>query len=378
MKKFTFTISTVLMFFFIGTYVMAQMPAAISVTPADATAYDEITLTLNATLSCPEGALFGAGVVKMHSGVTVDATTWQSVVAFDGLGINGQTPELVPVMGALPLAISMAPRYATVNDSITITLDAKKSCPEGALLVADSVMMHSGITLDGAAWSNVVAFDGVGADGVVPKFTNNGDSTWSFKFLPSAFYGYTTGVVTAINCVFNAGDWAAGEGKDFNPDGSGTCIDFLIPLATDYTHTWSITFTPSDFYGLAAGTNVTAINCVFNAGDWSLGEGKDFNPDGSGNCMDFTVPLETIGIGENRGINAVRVYPNPASEEVNIEILNGAERIEIYNMIGELVKSIDNISTPTIVVSTAEFASGIYFVSINGNGSFQSTKFLKN
>jgi hypothetical protein len=239
-------------------------------------------------------------------------------------------------------------------------------------------MMHSGITIDGTTWQNIVAFDGVGADGVRPKFTNNGDSTWSFKFLPAAFYGVTTGVVTAINCVFNAGDWAAGEGKDFNPDGSGSCVDFVIPLATEYTHTWSITFTPADFYGIDPGMYVPAINCVFNAGDWALGEGKDFNPDGSGTCVDFVVTLQPLGIGENKADDAVRVYPNPVNDLLTIEIMQAANRIDIYNMIGELVQSIEGISSPEIIVNTEDFAPGIYFISVDNQGNTSSTKFLKN
>lgn len=378
MKRFTLIFSAVLMFVLIGIRVNAQQPPAIMITPEDATAFDELTLTLDAKLSCPDSALFGAGVVKMHSGVTLDGATWQNVVAFDGLGLNGQSTDLIPVMGALPLAISMTPRYATVNDSITLTLDAKKSCPDSALFNADSVMMHSGITIDGAAWSNVVEFNGTGANGVKPKFTDNGDSTWSFTYVPADFYGVTTGVVTAINCVFNAGDWALGEGKDFNPDGSGSCVDFLIPLATEYQHTWSITFTPADFYGIAAGTYVPAINCVFNAGDWALGEGKDFNPDGSGSCVDFIVSLQPFGIGENQANDAVRFYPNPVNDQLTIEILKPANRIEIYNMIGELVESVENISSPEIIVNTENYAPGIYFISVDNQGNTSSTKFLKN
>ncbi len=329
MKKSTIKLFAILAFLFAGSALMAQLPAAITLTPENPTVNDEITLTLDATLSCPAEGLYGAGIVKMHSGVNVNDAPWSLVVAFDGVGINGQSPELLPVMGDLPAAITMVPRYAQASDDITITLNVNKSCPVGSLLTADSVMMHSGITIDGTAWSNVVAFDALGANGQQPKLTKVNDSIWSITINPAAFYPATTGVVTAINCVFNAGDWAAGEGKDF--DATGGCVDFTIPLATDYAHKWSITFTPSAFYGTQATDVVSAINCVFNAGDWPLGEAKDFDTD-LVTCIDFTIPLEPTGISDNPSVS-FQMFPNPVTDVLNLRNLKGANKVEIFNIV---------------------------------------------
>ena len=357
--------------FFMGTFLMAQMPAAITVEPADATAFDEITLTIDVTESCPAEALFGAGTVMMHSGVTLDGAAWSNVIAFDGLGVNEQSPELLPVMGPLPAAISMTPRYATATDTITITLDTRLSCPTDALFGADSVMMHSGVTLDGAAWSNVISFDAMGANGQAPKLTDNGDSTWTITIIPAEFYGIEAGEVTAINCVFNNGTWDA-EGKDF--DDVGDCTDFLIPLATEYAHTWSITFTPADFYGIGDTSVVTAINCVFNGGAWDLGEGKDFDVDM--NCVDFTVPLLVDGINEANEVS-FKMYPNPVESTLNIANLTDADLIEVFNVVGERVIRVDNINTESVSIETNYLTKGIYLITVHSNGVVESTKFIK-
>ncbi len=271
------------MFLFGG--LMAQN--AIVIEPANATAWDEITLYLDVTKTCPEGALLAADSVMIHSGITLNGGAWSKVVAFDGLGINGQQPKLVKWEPA-PYAITIDPPTASAWDEITLTLDANMSCPEGALLTADSVMMHSGVTIDGVIWQNVIAFDGTGIDGTKPKLTSNGDGTWSMTFIPAEFYGIAEGAnVTAINCVFNGGAWTAGEGKAF--DENGNCVDFVVPfngLSPD--HTWMITFTPAEFYGIEPGSVVTALDCVFNQGNWDA-EGKDF--DDLGNCADFKVML---------------------------------------------------------------------------------------
>ena len=317
MKKFTLRIISICMFLLMGTYVMAQIPEAITISPDNATAFDEITLTLDASLTCPDSALFNADSVMMHSGITIDGAAWQNVVAFDALGANGQQPKLVYAGPYTPPAISITPANATAWDEITLTLDAKLSCPDSALFNADSVMMHSGITIDSSASQNVVAFDALGANGQQPKLISNGDSTWS------------------------------------------------------------ITFIPAEFYGVEEGTNVSAINCVFNAGDWSLGEGKDF--DAEGNCTDFLIPLSGVGIGENSDINSFNLYPNPVENELNIENLKkDVNKIEIFTITGKKVKMVENISSAKIKLNISDLQSGLYFITLHSNNSVQTAKFIKN
>jgi hypothetical protein len=241
MKKFTLRISTLLMFLFMGTYLMAQMPAAITITPDNATAWDELTLTLDARLACYENA---------------------------------------------------------------------------PLFDVDSVMMHSGVTIDGNVWQNVVAFDGLGVNGQAPKFTSNGDSTWS------------------------------------------------------------MTFVPAEFYGLEEGTLVTAINCVFNAGDWAVADGRDFDPDNPEACTDFFIPLGNVGIHESN-ISSFTMYPNPVENELTIENMENVNMIEVFNIIGEKVITVD-VSTTAVTINTSNLNSGVYFVAFHNESGVQTTKFIKN
>lgn len=371
MKKSTLSVLMFIVTVFLASTTMAQV--AVTISPADATYEDEITLTLDATLSCPAEGLFNAGEVRIHSGVTLGEDAWQNVVEFDGMGADGTSPELMPVTGMLPAAISMTPRYATWEDTIMITLDIRKACPAGGLYEADSVMMHSGVTIDDNAWQNVVDFDGMGANGQMPKLMDNGDSTYSIEIVPKDFYGIEAGEVTAINCVFNGGTWDM-EAKDFDEDGT-TCIDFVIPLATEKTHIWEITFTPAAYYGLETGLNVPFINCVFNAGDWELGEAKDFDEDGT-TCIDFQIPLGGTNIYESEAAS-FRLYPNPVDNALNIDNLNDVEKIVIYNLVGEKVVEVENVTSGSVKISTEEMNAGMYLISVYGKGTVQSTKFMK-
>jgi hypothetical protein len=76
----------------------AQMPAAISIDPPNATAYDELTLTFDPAFACfQSGSLDGLASIAMHSGVTLSTgETWMYVIFFNAPGANGQYPTLLP------------------------------------------------------------------------------------------------------------------------------------------------------------------------------------------------------------------------------------------------------------------------------------------
>ncbi len=133
----------------------------------------------------------------------------------------------------MPDAITISPETATANDELTLTLNVSKACvPSGKNPVsqAGKVCMHSGYgDVAGNNWQNVVDWDKTGKDGTKTELTDNGDGTWSITFTPKDFYGIEDGVVaTKITCVFNGCDNWASEAKD--DDGSGGCTDFLVPI----------------------------------------------------------------------------------------------------------------------------------------------------
>jgi hypothetical protein len=477
-KSLLFIALSVFIILFISSVnAFSQMPAAISIEPENATVYDEITLTFDPVEACfQSGSLAGLPSIGMHSGVTINGSTWQNVIAFNATGANGQSPILtanpdgtfsiiytpydfygfavganvtqicavfnngtdwtqdgrdfqsggtncmdffIPIQSGTPVipgitsivpneaeqgeslnvnifginthfqntgttawisllsdslgfqsiyavndtlisaqlevpsdavtgfwdvnvvnpedglmtlsggfqitdtitvypfSITIYPPNATAYDEITLTLDAKLSCPEASLFDADSVMMHSGVTIGGTAWMNVVNFDGIGANGQSPKLTYNGDTTWSIVFTPLEFYGVTTGTyVEAINCVFNGGDWAAGEGKNY--DTVGNCIDFIIPL------------------GYATGI-------------------------------------------ETDQQKTVQLYPNPATDKINIKSSSQLKSIVVINYQGIEVLCNRKLHDCSNQVDISNLPGGIYLlVSEDSEGFITASKFSKN
>lgn len=339
-----------------------------------ATANQEISLILDVLATCPDSALLNADSVMMHSGVTVDDNTWQHVVDFDKIGANGQKPKLIPFSpGAQVSNITMTP--VTVNDPVTVVVWPKWTCPTGALLDADSIMMHSGIEINGQAWQKVVDFDGTGADGKKPKMTKfefQGRTGWMFNFVPADFYGVEEGdTVTAINCVFNNGTWDA-EGKDITHDGE--CTDFRLQFSNGTPYKYSINYVPNDFYPIDEGQIITAINCVFNNGTWDA-KGAAHKED-SEDCEDFIVPLGVTGIFDQKVNHTFKLYPNPVGNVLNLSDLEDVSKVEIFDVTGKLVLTRD-VETRQVIINTSELTDGLYIISYHTANGIQTSKFIK-
>jgi len=380
MRKFTFKklyVMTAVMLFTLGAFAQELPQEGLTMLPYDGATPDmPISLVLDVRATCPDSSLFNADSVMMHSGVAVDTLTWQYVVDFDAMGANGQQAKLIPFgPGAQVGNITMTP--ISVYDQVNVVVWPDWTCPAGGLDGADSVMMHSGLEINGEAWQKVVDFDGVGADGQRPKMVPieyNGQSGWMFSYIPADFYGVEEGdTVTAINCVFNAGSWDAGEGKDINHDGS--CTDFRLQFSNGMPYKYSITLVPNDFYPITEGDVISAINCVFNAGSWDAGEGKA-HVDDSEDCTDFTVPMGYTSVFENKEAHTFKLYPNPVGDILNISNLLDVNRIEILDVSGRVILAEEAV-TDRVSLNVSQLTNGMYIVSYHTSDGIKTSKFIK-
>jgi len=135
--------------------------------------------------------------------------------------------------GQMPDAIQISPESPTGLEEITLTFDPSKACVssgKGSLVGAAQIGMHSSGVLDGespGSWDHVINFDQTGVDGTPPVLTPNGDGTYSITFTPSDFYGTGVTEFKGITAVFNNGTNWDEEGKDFD---NSSCKDFYIPF----------------------------------------------------------------------------------------------------------------------------------------------------
>ncbi len=90
----------------------------------------------------------------------------------------------------------------------------------------------------------------------------------------------------------------------------------------------------------------------------------------------------TIGLEElNVNSTAVKMYPNPAKDVLNVEIdanKNGKAQIEIMNALGQVVYNSGADITEgnnTISINTSDLKAGLYIINVTANGSSRTLKF---
>jgi hypothetical protein len=71
------------------------------------------------------------------------------------------------------------------------------------------------------------------------------------------------------------------------------------------------------------------------------------------------------------------IYPNPVNDYLNVSNLKSVDRIEIYNMTGKKIKTIENVTTPLVTIKTSDFSKGVYIINVFSKGTIQSAKFIK-
>ena len=94
--------------------------------------------------------------------------------------------------------------------------------------------------------------------------------------------------------------------------------------------------------------------------------------EGSSNDIDYTTEIYKFFIGEENGTtkieetisDAIAIYPNPATDIVNIVSQNDSE-LSIYNATGKEIKRISTTQSNT-TIDISDLPNGIYFVVVDG------------
>lgn len=86
-----------------------------------------------------------------------------------------------------------------------------------------------------------------------------------------------------------------------------------------------------------------------------------------------TITIAHDGV-ENVAAAATRVYPNPATDVVNVEAAEAIESIAVFNISGAMVNASSNVNGNNATINVSELASGIYFVRINNGAAVRIIK----
>lgn len=162
----------------------------------------------------------------------------------------------------------------------------------------------------------------------------------------------------------NAAGWVATVGEGNMVVGtSGTDVATSMDITVPSSATPSADLEDGQYYELKVELNME------NWGGWLVGDYP----------LITLVPSGTLGVEDNILANQFALYPNPASEILNIKNKKGLaiKSINISNVLGKIVYSNNNaINLNSIDVSS--FSSGLYVFSINTSESAEVMKFFKN
>lgn len=139
----------------------------------------------------------------------------------------------------------------------------------------------------------------------------------------------------------------------------------IVPNSSDYSSLCVLPDGTIDFYVEEAYAAASDYSMVFYniSLEW-LTDGDDtFDP---------------LGVAENQfETESLKVYPNPASSVITIEA-EGIQIINIYNALGQLVKSVSTNGVSEVHLDVSEWASGVYFVEgVGDKGMRREGTFVK-
>lgn len=111
---------------------------------------------------------------------------------------------------------------------------------------------------------------------------------------------------------------------------------------------------------------------ILNAAGTVIAAGNDYSS--SQQRIFKVIPALVLATGEVKTKDTFGLYPNPASDILNITKVSNKAKFEIYNAVGQLVKAgnIDNNQ-----VRVAELVKGTYIITIKDNNISESIKFIK-
>ncbi|MCX6267756.1 MAG: T9SS type A sorting domain-containing protein, partial [Bacteroidetes bacterium] len=86
-----------------------------------------------------------------------------------------------------------------------------------------------------------------------------------------------------------------------------------------------------------------------------------------------TVLFPAVGIAEI-GNGQIMIYPNPATEVVNIKSDYTITGVEVMNFVGQTVYSNSIVDSKTTKLSVATFKVGVYFVKVSTSEGTRTVK----
>ena len=196
-------------------------------------------------------------------------------------------------------------------------------------------------------------------------------STAGYEDFTSTVGDITQGQTYNFSATFTGTSYAADQVLvwiDFNQDGDFEDAGELVLTTAKKVSPW----TGSILIPATAAIGKTRMRVRLH--DSSLG--ANALPCGTstyGQVEDYSVNVGVLAVADVKK-NNVSVYPNPASDVINISNVSSKTKFEIFNVGGQLV----NQGTTDGKVNVSKLTKGVYILTVESNGEKSQTKFIKN
>lgn len=77
-------------------------------------------------------------------------------------------------------------------------------------------------------------------------------------------------------------------------------------------------------------------------------------------------------------LNKLKIYPNPTTNDLTVTSGSIIDKIEIYNLLGEIIKSIESINGLTKTIDVSQLSKGTYFIKAYQSNDIQTKEIIKN
>ncbi len=266
----------------------------------------------------------------------------------------------------------------TINLESGAVLDSFVSEPDPEIGYLRKVMPFpdgGGFLTYGVSVVEVTPFGSKLVQPTFARFSANFDLLWVKRF--GKIYNLATGLgFLDIERTLDGHFIAAGRDVVELPDGNDGVAGTLVKFTEYGDSLWARydqgPYPPNYIYAHHfSGVGILSSGNIVAAGTATLGMDDNIwlvkvTTDG---CMDTILCEPITGIVEQARKEGVemRVYPNPANQEISIELQNSNTDyfITIYNARGEKVASqLANSSSAKTVISVTRFSPGIYFLEL--------------
>ncbi len=259
--------------------------------------------------------------------------------------------------------------YSNIKDSTTAGYSGEYNARPGAAFSGTNYVVAYGseniIRLTGAAQgsgvsglyvtnNNYAYYSMLNGDGFAKKF---GDTTGTNSGLPQGTYpdyykmifrGYRNGALTTDSVEFYLADYRA----------ANSAADYIVK-------DWK-------WVSLTSLGRVDSLHIQLRSSDsgpWGLNTPAYF-------CLDNFTTNETLGV-DNSAVAALKVYPNPAVENITVEAAAGVPaRISVVDISGKMVLSVQPTEVKT-TLAIGNLPAGTYQLLVQGKEGVATHRFVK-